>query len=456
MWLDLQKEPGGLGGHFRVVLPDGFLFLNTVFYFRNHPPENNCLPESFPVSMNDVTSPLSPVQVQLSMSRRPPPQKLSSSFLKVALSWDFYGSPIDLDCSAVAFDSIGNIVSAVYYNEKSALSGALTHSGDSADGKADGDDESIVIDTAKLLQAGVAAVALVVTCSGSGDFTAVESAVAQIRDAETGLVLHETSVGQGGGNTAAVIGVIHVAAGATWMFSLSHKMSKGPREFNAAKETLREEVGEVLGIDEGCAMERGEDAVFNMAKGEAMSVEHSDCQIGVGWTAFCTDLDVCALIFREDGSRSTVSFSNLSMYGVTHSGDSIDGAGPGDDETISVDFSLVPSDVYKIVFTVSVFGFCGCAPWPLSSFLAVPYAHVNLYSGSGKSDLSPKKKVGTFNCSVLQYGPVNNIVIAALERDRSSFCSGPRTGWKFHAKGNPVCTPVLCCSGGGCVGDCCL
>ena len=78
-----------------------------------------------------------------------------------------------------------------------------------------------------------------------------------------------------------------------------------------------------------------------------------------------------------------------------------------------------------------MYGVCCCAPWPLSSFLFVPFAHARLYSGS--------KDIAKFNCSMLKYGPVNNIVIAALKRNPND-----RDKWDFKATGTPACMPIPC------------
>jgi stress response protein SCP2 len=48
--------------------------------------------------------------------------------------------------SAICFDQSGVFQDAVYYNQLSIFNGALTHSGDSKEGLADGVDESIAVD----------------------------------------------------------------------------------------------------------------------------------------------------------------------------------------------------------------------------------------------------------------------------------------------------------------------
>ena len=70
------------------------------------------------------------------------------------------------------------------------------------------------------------------------------------------------------------------------------------------------------------------------------------------------DLDASCLLF--DGNRRMVDevwFRQLSSKdgSIVHSGDNRTGAGDGDDETINVDLSRVPSSVRTLVFTVNSF-----------------------------------------------------------------------------------------------------
>lgn len=88
-------------------------------------------------------------------------------------------------------------------------------------------------------------------------------------------------------------------------------------------------------------------------------------RIGLGWDARSTDgadfdLDASALLLNAEGKvRSNddfIFYNQLSSTdgSVVHQGDNRTGAGDGDDEQITVDLSLVPADVQKIVFAVSI------------------------------------------------------------------------------------------------------
>lgn len=88
-------------------------------------------------------------------------------------------------------------------------------------------------------------------------------------------------------------------------------------------------------------------------------------RIGLGWDARSTageafDLDASALLLGADGKVRTDAdfiFYNQpkdAAGSVVHQGDNKTGEGDGDDEQITVDLSLVPADVQKIVFAVSI------------------------------------------------------------------------------------------------------
>ena len=87
--------------------------------------------------------------------------------------------------------------------------------------------------------------------------------------------------------------------------------------------------------------------------------------LGLGWDPRATDgaefdLDAAAFMLTADGKvRGEADFifynQKLSAEGsVEHTGDNRTGAGDGDDESIKVDLSLVPQDVQKIAFTVTI------------------------------------------------------------------------------------------------------
>jgi tellurium resistance protein TerD len=87
--------------------------------------------------------------------------------------------------------------------------------------------------------------------------------------------------------------------------------------------------------------------------------------LGLGWDARATDgaefdLDASAFMLTATGKvRNDADFifynQKASVEGsVQHSGDNRTGEGEGDDESISVDLSLVPADIEKISICVTI------------------------------------------------------------------------------------------------------
>ncbi|MDD1616858.1 MAG: chemical-damaging agent resistance protein C [Methylococcaceae bacterium NSP1-2] len=87
--------------------------------------------------------------------------------------------------------------------------------------------------------------------------------------------------------------------------------------------------------------------------------------VGLGWDARPTDgtdfdLDASAFMVKEDGkvrSDSDFIFYNQTKStcgSVEHTGDNRTGAGEGDDEALIVLLDKVPTDIQRIVFTVTI------------------------------------------------------------------------------------------------------
>lgn len=92
----------------------------------------------------------------------------------------------------------------------------------------------------------------------------------------------------------------------------------------------------------------------------------SAVDVGLGWDANSFsggefDLDASVIMLKADGKALSdahfVFFNNLKSPdgSVEHTGDNTTGEGDGDDELIKVSLSVVPPDVDKIVFPVSIY-----------------------------------------------------------------------------------------------------
>lgn len=111
---------------------------------------------------------------------------------------------------------------------------------------------------------------------------------------------------------------------------------------------------------------------INLQKGQKVSLTKgnpglSKVVVGVGWdvnqfdTGGDFDLDAAAFLLEDSGkvsgSDDFVFYGNLKhpSGSVQHMGDNLTGAGDGDDEQIMIDLSMVPANVTKIAFTVTIY-----------------------------------------------------------------------------------------------------
>ncbi len=123
--------------------------------------------------------------------------------------------------------------------------------------------------------------------------------------------------------------------------------------------------------------------MVNLKKGEKINLTKSDAglkkiMVGLGWDEAAPaqrglralfapkpadiDCDASAILCGENGRLINskdfcIYFGNLRhpSGAIVHQGDNLTGAGEGDDEQIMVDLSLLPPEVYKIVFVVNIY-----------------------------------------------------------------------------------------------------
>lgn len=111
---------------------------------------------------------------------------------------------------------------------------------------------------------------------------------------------------------------------------------------------------------------------INLQKGQKVSLTKGNpgltkVVVGLGWdvnqfdTGGSFDLDAAAFLVTDAGKVSRpedfVFYGNLThpSGSVQHLGDNLTGEGDGDDEQIKVNLAAVPSNISKIVFTVTIY-----------------------------------------------------------------------------------------------------
>jgi len=117
--------------------------------------------------------------------------------------------------------------------------------------------------------------------------------------------------------------------------------------------------------------------------------------VGLGWDARTTtgtdfDLDASAIMVKADGKAVSdlhfVFFNNKTSPegSVEHTGDNLTGEGEGDDESIKVNLAIVPAEVDKIVFPVSIYE----AESRSQSFGQVRNAFIRIVNQTGGTELA--------------------------------------------------------------------
>lgn len=138
----------------------------------------------------------------------------------------------------------------------------------------------------------------------------------------------------------------------------------------------------------------------NLQKGQKVSLTKGNpglrkVVVGLGWdvnqfdTGGDFDLDAAAFLLNETGrvggSGDFVFYGNLmhSSGAVQHMGDNLTGAGDGDDEQIRIDLSMVPGNITRIAFTVTIYD----AEVRRQNFGQVNNAFIRIYNEANGEEL---------------------------------------------------------------------
>ena len=138
----------------------------------------------------------------------------------------------------------------------------------------------------------------------------------------------------------------------------------------------------------------------NLTKGQKVSLNKNnpglkDMVVGLGWdvnrydTGGAFDLDAAAFLLTENGKISRtedfIFYGNLEhpSGAVKHLGDNLTGVDDGDDEQIVIDLSLVPENIQKIAFTVTIYD----AEVRRQNFGQVSNAFIRIYNKANGEEL---------------------------------------------------------------------
>ena len=151
--------------------------------------------------------------------------------------------------------------------------------------------------------------------------------------------------------------------------------------------------------------------------------------IGLGWDTnkydggYDFDLDAAAFCCGEDGKVHNdldfIFYNNLkhSSGAIEHLGDNLTGDGDGDDEEIVIDLSLIPQNISRINFTVTIHE----ADERKQNFGQVSNAYVRLVNSDNNQELLKYDLGEDFSIETA-------IVVAEIYRHNGE--------WKFNAIGS--------------------
>lgn len=166
-------------------------------------------------------------------------------------------------------------------------------------------------------------------------------------------------------------------------------------------------------------------AAFAMEKGSVVDLPKSTVlqavTVGLGWGmggGGGVDLDVSAVLLDNQArSIDAVFFGNLSVQGVTHSGDDLAGKGSRDEEVITVNLQALTPAVQQIAFIINIY-------IQNKTFCEVINPYCRVMQADNSEELCHYK--------LSEAGGQEALIIARLFKD----ISGVR--WGFQALGQPA------------------
>ena len=138
---------------------------------------------------------------------------------------------------------------------------------------------------------------------------------------------------------------------------------------------------------------------INLVKGEKVDITKTNpglkvAAIGLGWdtsgSSSTFDLDAFCLALTagklKDAPGHILYFGNLNVLGgaLHHTGDNLTGAGDGDDETMTVNFSKLPAEIDQVIICANIYQ----AAQKRQNFGMVNNAFVRIYDFDTKAEIA--------------------------------------------------------------------
>lgn len=340
---------------------------------------------------------------------------LTKSRYSIAVQWDCLdGKGIDLDLQAVIVDDHGLVVDAAYYNNLSAVNGAVMLSGDETSGKATGFDESLWVNFSTMPHH-IKLIAFVVAVHGNGHLRDVDDGMLTVL--EDGRALKEFKLERSGGDCDLVAYMRKVESG--WELI----QVEAPAELGSHfLDILEPNIGDLVRREIPHAPAYLS-VHFEMEKGAIVPLPQQSTVkrvfVGIGGalparSSKDIDIDISAVLVSSTGKViGAVDGDHDSLYGISHSGNVVAGEQKaGDDEAISIDLAQVPPSVRAIYLVLSISNGC---------FREVEHAYARIIDQAGE-------QLVRYNIDGETGGAHTGLIIAKLLRS-------PGRRWGFMAIG---------------------
>lgn len=287
----------------------------------------------------------------------------------LGLQWNFVGvDPVDLDASCVAMGKNGECLDVLFFNNLTAESSAgvyMRHSGDNTTGEDTGEDDETLHFVFSNVPDDVAYLMVCVTSYTGADFTLVERASCNVRNATTGELVGSFQLGLIGAHTATLLCCI----------SRVEPTHEDPKMYWDLRELGLPGTGftfvevipmmqELISVPEAQreAMQRLLPD-YSLVKDPAMKsrdVVPSVMKFAIGWDGD-NDVDCFLVLLDEKDEYIDHVYAKTGKLksregACVHSGDKLNGfAGTGDDEFIDIDVNRLRKEVHRVFFVVSLF-----------------------------------------------------------------------------------------------------
>ena len=268
----------------------------------------------------------------------------------IGISWSEGREQVDLDLQAVIVDDRGHIVDAVYYNNLSAMSGAIAHTGDLGH-SADSGGEMIWLSLPKL-PSSVQLVIFVVAAYNKSRLADAFGGKINVSAEYTGQSIALFPIENSAADVDAVLVIERLQNNKWELCELEEKAHAGKHFLDILEPYLGDIIRQRL--PSAPEMQR---VFFQMEKDCVIDLPSKGLhRLGIHFTgelerlSHNVDMDVAAVFYSRKGKNlGAVYYDNMEQFGVTHCGNTTN------DEDISIDLAMIPKKVGQIFIVLNVF-----------------------------------------------------------------------------------------------------